>query len=60
MWGSGMSDSNKLVLAASSYFNGGSLGYRCQTAAFDYVAPSSYSTRKSRLAAAGECTVATT
>lgn len=60
MWGSGMSDLNKLVLAASSYSNGGSPGYRCQTAACDYVAPSSYCSGKGRLAAAGDITVAAT
>ena len=60
MWGSGMSDLKKLVLAASSYSNGGSPGYKCQTAACDYVAPSSYSSGKGRLAAAGDSTATAT
>lgn len=60
MWGSGMSDLKKLVLAASSYSNGGIPGYRCRTAACDYAAPSSYSIGEGRLAAAGESTVAAT
>lgn len=58
MWGSGMSDLNKLVVAACSYSNGGTPGYRCHTAACDYVAPSSYSIGEGRLAAAEDSIVA--
>ena len=58
MWGSGMSDLKKLVLAANSYSNGGIPGYRCRTAACDYVAQSNYSNGEGRLAAAGDSTVA--